>query len=273
MSLLFKRKAELFIGKRGTEGKVFKDFTIDFKVEKTSESDANRAQVSIYNLNFDNRSEFIKPELRMILKAGYDKNFDDIFSGDITKVSTQKQGPDFITTLECGEGEKILREAIISKSFKEGVSIKQILKEVVESFGLKLKDNKWVSNDIYNKGISLLGSSKNILDKILDKLGLEWSIQADEIQILSKNQGIEKETIKLNYQTGLIGSPSPREEGKGIEFTSLLQGKLIPGRKVEIESVIDPGINGMFVVKKVFHSGNTRTGEWYSKCEAVELGA
>lgn len=274
MSLLFDRKATVTIGKEGEEGLIIKDLTIIFKIEKTTESNPNKAQVTIYNLNPVSRAKLEKPNLVLMLKVGYGKleeREDMIFYGNVSKAISKRQDVDYITTMECGDGEKAFRETKIEKSYKEEVTLKQVVKDVIDSFGLSRGKQEEIPDQKFQNGLSLSGLSRDILDKLVKKAGLEWNIQDGELQIISSNKSTGEEAVVLTSKTGLIGSVNKTDDG--VEFTSLLQAKLKPGRAVQLEIIEkQKPIMKNYRVNKVIHTGNSITGPWYSQCEAIEIG-
>ena len=63
----------------------------------------------------------------------------------------------------------------------------------------------------------------------------------------------------------MIGNPIGLKKGT-IKARCLLNGRIAPGRLVELESVI---VSGSFIVKKVKHSGQTWGNDWTTEMEMV----
>ena len=70
-SLLFDRQISVTIGPKGQKGLQVNDFRVKFKVEQSSEPQANKARVEIYNLSKDSRFSVERPGNYLILRAGY----------------------------------------------------------------------------------------------------------------------------------------------------------------------------------------------------------
>lgn len=303
---LFGRYASLTFGVPGKQGRLIESISTDddgnlvdglrlqFKIEKTSEPSPNKAEIKIYNLNPDSINELHKKGSVVVLEVGYYSNLDDnapvselIFKGDLMKIETTKNGSDYVTTLETGDGAAAYAASNFNGSFAPGANIADVAQQVMSSFtGQSTSAPEGVQGQFLN-GATLSGSSKDVMDQIAGKTGTEWSIQDSRVQMIPVNGFTKLPVIVLQslgtdpetgdpINTGLIGSPnlsgfshSLDKKGVGIEFKSLLNPGLKPGRRVKIESK-NARVNGNFVVKKVTHNGDTRQGPWYSECEGVQ---
>jgi len=264
-NILFDRKASFTFGKPGSLGKSFTGLRLKFKIIKTSESAPNKSSVQIYNLSNETRGQAEKKDQVFILTAGFQTNEEVIFSGDVARVITELDGPDFVTTFEAGDGEKAYQSSRVDISFQQGANIKDVFNTLVSSFGKSIKDVSSIPSQNIINGISLTGLSRKHLDELTKKFGLEWSIQNDSIQILKKNKFTKEEAILLTPSTGLVGIPKKKEDGS-LDLVSLLQPQIKPGRLIQVESRF---VTGVFVCRKVTHSGDTHGTDWYSQIEAV----
>lgn len=269
--LLYNRSARIRVGNLGGDGKDFTGLRVQFSVEKTSESNANSSKITIYNLNPDSRSFLEQQNLTVILEVGYEPPGQDPFLeilavGDIKrgKVKNERQGTDWVSTLELGDGEVALQEKFFNKSFEPGASLEKVMKDVAGSFDKPVNTIIGLKDKVFNSGLNLSGGSKEILDTLTRDAGLEWSIQDDEVQILPPEGSTTDEILLLTPQTGLLSSPIKRE--KGVEFMALINPSLRPGRRFRLES---RDIKGVFRARKVFFNGDTLEGDWTMKVEAV----
>ena len=294
---LFGRVATLDIGVPGEQGKRIRSFYIDestrvvtdglritFSIEKTSESTPNKASIEVYNLAPDTIALLKKKKCRVTLSAGYGlirnqnaSSAELLFKGDTAKSYTKKSGQDLITTIEVGDGLTAFQSTKINESFSEGVTGTTIVDRVTSAMGLSKGEISGLSGINFSGGFVASGNARDTLDDVAEKGDLEWSIQDDAIQMLPINGFTKLEAIKLTSDTGLIGSPnktgfnnSSNKKGKsdGVEFVSLLQPGLVPGRRVQILSKF---VEGVFVVRKTKFHGDTKSGPWFSECEALPV--
>lgn len=275
-SLLFIRTASLKIIARNKVDKILevRDFTglrVNFTVEKTSESNPNTAKISIFNLNESSRGFCEKKGQALILEVGYaplNQNVtkEIIFQGDTGKVSSERQGPDWVTTFEVGDGEKNLTNKNFNKVFQKSASLRTMIDEVVGSLGFAKGPIDGIDDKTFNSPVVLSGGSKELLDQLTREAGAEWSIQNGALQILKATKGSKEEVVVISKETGLLGVPVKREEG--IEVTCLIQPKLYPGRRIQI---ISSTFNGVYRIRKANFDGDTREGDWKAKLECLEI--
>ena len=271
------RACRLRIGSVGMLEKEYLGFRVTFKVEKNLESNPNTAAISIYNLSDTSRARIEMKDAICSLDVGYGDEFEQIFFGTIAKAFTKKVGPDLITEIECGDGEKAYQQAKIDLSFPPGATMQQVLDKVTASMrevvgGGVTSVKSFLLNQFksFGTGAVFSGSAKDTLDSLTKSVGLEWSIQDGEIQFLETNAGTQEEQFVVNPSTGLIGSPGKIKaaaasgDTNGITFDMLLQPKLRPGRLIQIEAA---NVNGIFRVTKISHEGDNFGGTWLSKCE------
>jgi hypothetical protein len=280
MSWLFDRFIEVTVTKDGKNGLQFGNLRISFEATKSSGSNPNTGKVKIYNLN-DNSVGIIEEEnQKLVLEVGYrglavvDKTTgkvkkiptkEIVLVGDILHVETIVNGSDRITVIEVGDGEKSLTQNTLDKSFPAGVTKKQIIDELVGSLDLVKGAIQEVTDKVFNKGYSATGKSKDQLDTILDSEGLEMSVQDGEVQIINKDGSTNEPPVLLSPQNGLLGTPARKKGKDGVNFKSLLNPLLRPGRKVSIESRT---VSGIFVIKKCVYLGDSNEGEFICNGEA-----
>jgi len=274
MDRLWQRHIAVTIGTRGGEAVKFDGLRIIFQVEKTSESTANTAKISVYNLSGKGRALVEKEKAIVILEVGYGDSIEQLFYGDVTRAYISRQGPDWVTTMECGDGSQALRSVHIDKSYAPGTDLKQVIRDVAQSIVDKgevvMGSLLGIESDKAQGGISLSGRSKTILDELTAKQGLEWSVQDNVLQILPKNQDSGLQAVLLTPETGLVGSPVKREVegGLGVEFKALIQPRLVPGRLVRIES---REVEGDYKLVEVKFAGDTHADAFYAAAKAVAL--
>lgn len=308
MSYLFGRLARLTIGVPGQQGRLFESFSRDpetglllpglrfsFSIEKTSEALPNKMSIDLYNLNEDSVAITKKKGATVVLEAGYgsllttkwanDNSYNPsllsstlavIYVGDIAKSHTIKRGPDWVTTIESGDGLSAFQDSQLDASFGAGASLSSVVTTAIGAMGLG-KGNITMPSGGYINGFSFSGHARDALTLAVDKGNSEWSIQDGLVQIVPRKKATTEEIVFLDADSGLVGSPSHtafsnaelKNFGKnaGIQFASLLQPSIKPGRRVKIAS---KKVNGIFVPRKVTHRGDTKQGAWSTEVEALE---
>lgn len=264
MSDLYIRKVTVMIQSQVGGSRTIENLRVQFTIEKNNESNPNTSTIKIFNLAPATKGLLEAKNTKIVLSAGYQDTIETLAIGDVTKVVHETQGPDIISTIEIGDGDKSFRTARIEQNFPAGATTRQVIDALIDASGLQAGSKLGVPNSQYANGISLSGLVRDQLTDITRKNELEWSVQNEVLQIIPKTSFTLDSVILLNAASGLIGSPN--KTAKGVEFKSLLQPKLKPGGRVQIES---RNLNGIFKVRKVTHDGDSRQGDFLSKCEAT----
>ena len=290
---LWDRSIAVSFGPKGKENEGVKitGLRISFEITKTSESTPNTAKINIYNLSPEHRALLETSEdLGIILETGYGGNLEELFAGDIKlaktessadklegmAVTTLNQGPDKATTIEAVSGHFAIEQATVDKSYAEKTSTVTVLSDVINSFSgkgvyvgnaLNFVKSGAIVDKIAQMGMVLSGPSSTHMDNLSSNLGLEWSIQDNDMQIISQDGKTTEDAVLLNQDTGLIGSPIWKKDG--IEFTALINPKIKPGRAVAI-SIESKQYTGFFRVWRAVFSGDSHDQSWFVKAEAKE---
>lgn len=266
---LFDRSVQLDIIDTDGLGLSFKELRVKFQVDKTDRFYPNKAQIQIYNLARTSAALVEEKNHIVRLYAGYDGKTQLIFEGDIDpKASrTEQTGADRITIIESGTSYIKLVNERVEKAYKQGTAYNTIIKDLVKVLGVAVKDISSLPNDKIFNGIALSGYVRDHINDIARKFDLNWSIQDGEIQFLRKNGGANNEPIILvDSSKGLIGTP--RKKATGIEFTSLLNAQIYPGRRVQL---ISENLKGVFVPNRVWHVGDSQVNDdFYTIVEAAD---
>lgn len=244
-----------------------------FKVVSSLEPEPNVCELSIYNLNADNRGKLQTDDaVATQIEAGYNSRHEILFLGDLRRVITTRQGPDWITTLKAGDGETKYATSSINEAFAPGTAIITAVKTMADRLGIKIGDTeKRLLNATHRAGITQFinglvssGFTRDQLTEALKGLGLKWSIHQGTLQVLGLEDTTNEPVVLLTPQTGLIGSPSPGEKGI-VKITALLTPGIRPGRKIRLECAGVP--KAFYRIEKVTHTGDTHGQSWYTEAE------
>jgi hypothetical protein len=279
---LFLRKAELIVGPKvsATNGPVEPVFArvfktrINFEVGQDSSGNANKAKIKVYNLSEESRTFLEQKDLVCFLMVGYESTgLSTLFFGDIDEkngIHVERSGPDIIVTIEAGDAEKTIRESNIQLGLAQGATNLQIIEQAASKLLVSTAFKTTIKSITYQNGFSYSGSVKKLLNQMGEQAGFEWSVQNGELLILGPAETDKQEAIFLSKETGLIGFPTKTQDK--VEFISLLNPKIRPGRAVRLESQIflkDSGAN--VKVEKTTFSGDTQEGSWQVKVEGKIL--
>jgi hypothetical protein len=197
-----------------------------------------------------------------------------IFGGDVREIWSTREGPDWITTLTAGDGDTA-SNARVNKAFGPGTPLRFAIEQVASGLGLGLGQlprelataTLWDGGREYPSGIVLSGNGYSQLTRLLTGAGYTWTVQDAEIVVVKLAGGGFDTAVLLTPETGLIGSPTPANDGR-VSAQALLQPDLVPGRQVEFDA---RHVQGHYLVETAEYVGETAGQEWYVQIEAVPL--
>ena len=285
-------------GAGGDEG-----LRIAFDVTKTMDGGSNKATIVVTNLSADSRSRVVKGAVAR-LRAGYGDELELIYEGEVRRApQSERQGPDFVTTMECGDGVEAFRAQDVKKTFPAGTSVKAVILAVAKRFTEALPDDERMPvhfgktvkkktkasrlsvrtldadlvvlerslkeqgfSTVLRRALSVSGSANEVMDSLARLYRFDWSVQDGAIQIVAYGATLIGEAVVLGPETGLLGVPAPTDFG--CKFTALLIPRLRPGAAVVIRS---DTLSGQFRLETAHLSGDTRADSWTIECEARSL--
>lgn len=269
---LFNRKVRIIVGDRLVE-----DLRVRFTVRKSNTKEPNTLSAEVFNLAEKSRAALKEKGVRIILEAGYETTLAQVFAGDARTVDHLHEGPNWVTKIECGDGEKSYRYRKVNESFRAGTAVADVFSKVTSQAELDVREAvafvRQVITEQFTQGYVAAGPVSAELDRLLKGRGFEWSIQDGRLQVTQAGQPTKDSAVLLSPSTGLVGSPAhgaPEEKGGPavLRVRSLLQPSLTPGRKVLLDAA---GLKGLFRVVKVTHSGDTHGPEWLSDLECLPV--
>lgn len=253
------------------------DLSVSFTVTKTLEPEPNTCDLLIYNLNPDHRGQLASlvssggPAVE--IEAGYVENYGRIYLGQLREVTSYLQRDTWITELHSGDSERALAQSRINRSYGKGTPLDKIVKDLISNLRASRgnTDSAVMSGRLaeagrqFINGVTLSGSVRKELNRILKSMGKEWSIQDGEVQIVDLGTCLPGASIRLDSGHGLVGSPTIGSEGL-LKVRALMNHSLTPGRALEIESSeID---KAFYRVERCEYRGDSAEHDWYVDLEA-----
>lgn len=282
---LFKRNAQLLIGKIGEIGRLLEGVRISFEIEMTDNRATNTAKIDVYNLAQETVGLLEQKDASCILKIGYDdEELSTLFIGNIVEFEHDFTGSDVITKITCKDGYIPLTAKKLSLSFAADSTTKQIIDKIVAELNLTKGDYSAIPSYVYKQGFSFIGSPGKALELVLSRIGYEWTI-INNVLVISKENESNNTTIMqfLSPSTGLLDKPKRFKDKqiRVIKTSATKKNKLLDGWK--IKSLIIPSIQpkslisveseeleGTFLVKAVKFSGDTHDNTWYAEIDAIQ---
>ena len=279
---LFGRRCRVIVGRPQADYRVLapdaveiEGLRVQLKVVKTGGSEPNTAEVSVWNLSADTRAAVQVVGAKIIVIAGYESNARQVFSGDVRLVDHTRDGPHWVSKIQAGDGERAFRFASVSESFAPNTPALDVARRLAVLMGLdpgNLTGAVAEAAVTFTQGYSARGRVSRELSRLLDGLGLTWSIQDGRLQVLASDASLDSSVV-VSSTTGLVSSPehgSPDASGKPgvLKVKTLMQPDLRPGARFRL---VSQTITGNYVAGRTEHDGDTAGGNWYTIVEATPL--
>ena len=276
MTQLFGRSVDVVVGNKRLTG-----LDCAFEIEKSLLPEPNKCSLKIYNLAEDTRAHFeeLAPRQRwqtkgipVRIEAGYGDDRAILWIGELRNVVTEIDGPDWVTSMDSGDGYLAYQNSRVNLSFGPMTPVATVLQALVAKLGAgvgnvaaalaTLKVNG--VGMLYPSGIVLSGSVAQELTDFCRSAGLEWSIQDGVLQILDRGQASRGQALLLSSDTGMVGSPS-------VDVDGILSVKtlLIPDVRVgSILVVNSERVKGTYRLEKATWSCDTSGDDWHITMQA-----
>lgn len=283
MTKLYNRACEVVVsappaaGQFGATLDAFRiaSFRTSFTVSRSDKPEPNPAEVTIYNLSKETRARFTGKGWRIALLAGYGDQLAQVFAGDVRDFVSEDPETESVLKIRAGDGERAFNFARVGRSYPPGTPVIDAVQHVLERMGIDPGTSLQrvataLGGKAFGAGYAHQTRASTELSRLLDPLGLRWSIQGGRLEVLGEDEALPELAPLVSPLTGLIGSPelgAPEKKGKKplLKVKMLLQPRLRPGQRFQLQS---ESHNGLFRCKKVTHRGDTHGSDWISEVEA-----
>lgn len=247
--------------------KTYDDLFVVASGTKFANANQNECEVKIANLDKATRdylltetSPFNRNRTRKLLRVEAGRRSTGVslvYQGDITN-ATGSQPPDIMLTLKSATGS-YLNGNIVAKSSAGLTPLRSLAQSIATDLGLSLvfeAKDKQIANYSFTGGAL----------KQVNQLGAMGRVNAyvDDSRLVVKeyNAPLAGRTRVLNLDTGMIGIPEFTEQG--IKVKMLYDNQTTLGSGLDIRSIQNPAINGVYTVSKLgFELANRDTPFYY----------
>ena len=283
MTELFGRKLELVLIDADGEARDYANLNVQFEIERIRGSRLNTAHVTIYNLLNETAEILARGNQRVRISAGYESRFGVIFDGRVRTSFTRREGADRITEMFADDGGIDFQRAIVNLSFKEGATLSQVVDGVLGSFsGIAAPDLSRLEDRTLSGSQHFTGMARDVMEDLARAYGFTWGIQSGELEIVRRGKSNGKTPVDITRDTGMIGSPTTRQDQQ-VEVKTLLHPGIVPSGQIRIETagaivqadagtavtqdanrIVQDVNKGEFFCHRVIHEGETRGQAWYT---------
>ncbi len=234
------------------------DLDMEFEIPFDDDTEANEAEIVIYNLT-DKTINAMKKNAAISITAGYNKDTGVIFSGYISKKRTYWEDCDKVTLIYAIDNNGKKETELSNMSFGAGTKASTILRKLVERVGLPLAVFETRRDHTYKDKVTIDGGLMDNVKKYAQICGVVAYVNKSKIYVCPLTYG-DHETFNLTADTGLLSANEFEEEAKvenytdtikGLEIEMLLQHKVKTGSIINVSS---KNVKGDYRVREGKHT-------------------
>lgn len=262
----FNRVYRLEIG-NSTQSIVIDNLQISFSIEKTITDEPNTCKIEIYNLTASNRNLLANKVFNKVsLSAGYNEPR-LIFTGEINSAHTTRQDLDFISVIECGDGQTDYTKSKIYATLKAGVKDSDIVNLCLKNMTSRQGAVDLPKDKALPRCKVLAGDVKEYLKHVALNNDADYHVLDGRLNVLPKNKVFDYSSgFELSQETGLIGAPEKTDDG--LKIKCLLNPNLNIGSLVRVKSIMSE-YDGDYKIQKLTHNGDFLGDTWESEIIAT----
>lgn len=258
-----------------------------FRVSKSlMERFSNRGYITIYNLEPETENQIILYGKNIVVEAGYEgNNYGMIFSGNIVQsIRSKEDGVDYVLEIISVDAEQFLTSSMTSVAILKGQTMRDAMVAATNKASIPIQINSMsdeYNQQKYTRGKVFFGKTQDYMQQMAKSKNALFYIDNSGVNVRKITDVPDGEIIKLDYDSGMIGSPSQTEYG--CEVLALLNPQITINNLVQInkqhivERQYQQGTvqyndieqEGIYRVIEIEYIGDTRGNEWYCKFQTV----
>ncbi|HSH51861.1 MAG TPA: hypothetical protein VK982_09095 [Bacteroidales bacterium] len=264
------RDFELKINILGGQVIIKPPLRIAFDAQKSISGQLNKGSVQIYNLSEQKRLAIVKdPEdakrIPIELRIGYQDRLELMFKGNIQECKNERQGADIVTKIDVLDGGFDYLNSVSSVTVKGGeLAIEAALADMKNTAKGAVTDRPTLTRPKV-----LVGNTARIISDMIGP-DEDWYIEDEKLYIIKKNEVIGSYISLVSAKTGLISTPTRKM--KDVTFKTLLNPSIKPGRRIKLESVTAPYLNGVYKIHTINYTGDNYGDDWSQTCSGYLAG-
>lgn len=235
------------------------ELDVEFKVPFDDDTEANTAEIVVYNLT-GTTIKHIKHGEKITIEAGYGTDTGIIFSGYIKSRSTKHDGVDKKTTIKAVDSVKFKERKMKSITFDKGTKASTILRKLIHKIGKKvtIADFSIARDYTYKKKETVDGKLMDNIERLAGICGVSAYIHKGKVYVRPLTKG-DNTRFTLSAKTGLLSVEAFTENETNEKYKDKISGytvKMLLQHKMQTASILkinSSEAKGTFRVREGVH--------------------
>jgi hypothetical protein len=264
---------------------------VTFRVEKTLTSDANKAEIQVFNLD-PKRLKLATAQVQNLgrypigISTGYDRSVGVLFTGQVRKMEAGKWvGQDRISVFTCDDGGEAIEETVMPPLSVPASTARAMVTAALGAFALykqitiiphsSVEETYAASGPLADMPFTLahVGKASDLLTQAARRLGARWWIDNGQLYMAKLGLPTDRTGLRLGKDVLLA---DPEELGNGFhKFVTFCDPNIAPGMQMFVDPPMRAGVPtatgpGIYRVSKCIHTGDTHGSSPWA-CEIIAL--
>lgn len=240
------------------------DLDLEFEIPFDDDTEANEAEIVVYNLT-DATISAMEKGAAISITAGYGSDTGVIFAGFISKKKTYWENNDKVTVLYAIDDNGKQETEVTELSFGAGTKASTILRRLVERLGLPLAVFEIRRDHTYKDKVTVDGGLMENIKKYAQICGVVAYICKSKTYVCPLTYG-KHETFNLTADTGLLSYSEYEEEVTAEEYKDHVTGvdiEMLLQHQIQTGSIINLSARNVKGDFRVSEGSHTYDGETF----------
>lgn len=180
-----------------------------------------------------------------------------IFQGNITKAYSQREGSNWVTTINAWDGGHAVTQGDTNTTVSPGISLADQFRTLINEMGPTVSVGfiDETLEAVYLRGVSLVGSPWNKITQLANSVYASAFIDLEQVYIVGNGNVIPNLTGGLDIispATGLLDTPM--KQNTQLSFDMIFEPRLKVGQQIILQS-IETVTNGSYPIVGIDHTG------------------
>jgi len=205
-------------------------------------------------------------QIELFIAYGENSNLRRIFRGEIRKAKNTLSGAGFSTEIEAFSNISTRNRAFTARTI---TNREESIKALMADAGLEIGRIELINND-YLRPKVLSGRPIDILRKMANNTTEQFYDDDGKGFFIPVDKPLVSSPVKVDASRGLINTPSRQAEF--VTFKCMINPNFKLGGIVELESFVDPTVNGQYKIYDMVFVGDYEGPSWIVDIVARAIG-